>query len=142
MRFVGLVVYHRYCSTTRQYAFIWDCLGLEQFDRNIDRQGHEVKALIFGKNPSVARSSPSLTRSPCSYLKEPASNLIAAKLWKALVRHDLAQVVGLKNAAEAALQYLHDCNPGDCNFVNDFRLRRHLSDVRCDHADVKSGSLL
>ena len=56
MRFVGLVVYNRYCSTTRQYAFVWNCVGLELFDRNIVRQRHEVKALIFGKNPSVTES--------------------------------------------------------------------------------------
>ena len=40
------------------------------------------------------------------------------------------------------LQYLHDCDPRDCNIVNHSVRRRHLSDVMCTHADVKNGSVL
>jgi hypothetical protein len=50
--------------------------------------------------------------------------------------------VGFEHSAASTLQYLHDCDPRDCNFANAFRLYWHLSDVMCDHGDVKNEGLL
>ena len=48
-----------------------------------------------------------------------------------------AYATGFEIPVTSALQYLHDCDPRDCNIVNHSVGGRHLSDVRCYHGDVK-----